>query len=163
MAVTLARWGEALGLMRPESLETTIGPEGPRGALGVPRAGDGVWEIETVQGRSWIRPDESSYYLYFTIPKDLRARFASAVCEVEYLGDSCAQFRVQYASTDRSAEGDGLYKAAEQRWQPEAVAPRPLPSPRLRRHAHTERGGLFPHRVPEGSARLARDVPARRT
>jgi MoaA/NifB/PqqE/SkfB family radical SAM enzyme len=121
MGATLARWGEALGLKRPEILETTIGPEGPVGALGVPREGDGVWELETVQGRTYIRPDESSYYLYFAVPKEFRPRFARAVLEVEYLGDTYAQFRVQYASTDRSAEGEGLYKVAEQRWVPEAV------------------------------------------
>jgi MoaA/NifB/PqqE/SkfB family radical SAM enzyme len=107
--------------IRPDRLETAIGPNEPEGRLGVPRAGDGVWEITTVQGRHYIRPDESSYYLYFTIPGEIRARFARAVLEVEYLGDTYAQFRVQYASTDRSAEGDGLYKAAEQRWQPDAV------------------------------------------
>ncbi len=122
MSATLARWGDALGrLIRPDRLEMHIGPNGPMGNLGVPRAGDGIWEIETVQGRPWIRPNESSYYLYFVIPQEFRARIASPVCEVEYLGDTYAQFRVQYASTDRSAEGDGLYKAAEQRWRPEAV------------------------------------------
>jgi MoaA/NifB/PqqE/SkfB family radical SAM enzyme len=119
MAATLARLMHRF--TGQDQLETTIGPDGPRGDLGVPCAGDGGWELETVQGRAYIRPDEASYYLYFTIPKDLRARFAPAVLEVEYFGDTYAQFRVQYASIDRSAEGDGLYKAAEQRWQPEAM------------------------------------------
>jgi MoaA/NifB/PqqE/SkfB family radical SAM enzyme len=123
MGATLARLMHRF--IRPDRVETAIGADGPEGSLGIPRAGDGLWEMETVQGRTYIRPDESSYYLYFTIPEAFRARFAGAgwgvVVEIEYFGDGYGKFRVQYASTDRSAEGDGLYKAAEQRWRPEAV------------------------------------------
>src|SRR5262249_51246000 len=123
MTTTLARWGERLGrLLRPESPSMTVGPEGPRGSLAVPRAGGGVWEVAEVQGRPCLRPDEASYYLYFVLPPAFRERGPRRLfVEVEYFGDTYAQFRVQYASTDRAAEGDGLYKAAEQRWRPEAV------------------------------------------
>jgi MoaA/NifB/PqqE/SkfB family radical SAM enzyme len=41
--------------------------------------------------------------------------------EVEYFGPHYGEFRVQYASSDRSEPWDGLYKAAAQRWQPEAA------------------------------------------
>ena len=53
MSTAFARLGESLGRMLrgPDRLEMTVGPDGPRGDLGVPRAGDGVWEVTTVQGR----------------------------------------------------------------------------------------------------------------
>ncbi len=41
--------------------------------------------------------------------------------EVEYFGARHGEFRLQYASTDRAEPWEGLYKAAEQRWQPEAT------------------------------------------
>ena len=91
--------------------------EGPRGDLGVPRGGDGVWEVHTVRGRPCLTPDERSHYLYFHLPPAFRARGSEGLwVEVEYFGDRYAQFRVQYASTDAAAEHGGLYKAAEQRW-----------------------------------------------
>jgi len=123
MTTTLSRIGESLGRMLrgADRLETTIGPEGPRGGLAVPRAGDGVWEVASVQGRHCLRPDEASYYLYFVLPPAFRERARGGLwLEVEYFGERYAEFRVQYASTDRGAEVDGLYKAAEQWWRPEA-------------------------------------------
>ncbi len=122
MTTTLARLGGSLGrlLRRPDHLEMTVGADGPRGDLGVPRAGDGVWEVTTVQGRPCLTPDESSYYLYFTLPRPFRDRAQKGLfVDVEYHGDRYAQFRVQYASSDRTAEFDGLYKAAEQRFDPD--------------------------------------------
>jgi len=123
MTTTLARWGDKVGrLLRPAPLEMTMGPEGPRGSLAVPRAGDGVWEVTEVQGRPCLRPDESSYYLYFVVPPPFRAKATRGLwVEIEYFGDTYGQFRVQYASTDPAAEERGLYKAAEQRWRPEAT------------------------------------------
>jgi radical SAM protein with 4Fe4S-binding SPASM domain len=109
-------------LRRPDRLEMTVGPDGPRGDLGVPRAGDGVWEVTTVEGRPCLAPDESSYYLYFTLPRSFRDRALGGLfVDVEYHGDRHAQFRVQYASSDRSAEFDGLYKPAEQRFKPDTL------------------------------------------
>jgi MoaA/NifB/PqqE/SkfB family radical SAM enzyme len=94
--------------------------EGPQGEIGVPSAGDGVWELHTVQGRTVLAPDERSHYLYFQLPDAFRARLtAGAWLEVEYFGDRYGQFRVQYASTDRTAAHEGLYAAAEQRWDGE--------------------------------------------
>src|SRR5262249_3950104 len=62
------------------------------------------------------------YYLYFVLPAGFRARAPRRLfVVVEYFGEAYGQFRVQYASTDRTAEGDGLYKAAEQRCRPEAA------------------------------------------
>jgi MoaA/NifB/PqqE/SkfB family radical SAM enzyme len=122
MTTTLARLGETLGRMLRgvERLEMTVGPGGPQGGLGVPRAGDGVWEVTTVQGRPCLTPDASSYYLYFTLPPAFRTRARSGLfVDVSYHDDRYAQFRVQYASKDGAGELDGLYKPAEQRWKPE--------------------------------------------
>ena len=76
MSSTLARIGETLGRMLrgPDRVEMTVGPEGPEGDLLVPRAGDGVWEVTSVQGRPCLTPDESSYYLYCALPPAFRAR-----------------------------------------------------------------------------------------
>ena len=122
MTTTLARLGETLGRMLrgADRVEMTVGPEGPRGNLGVPRAGDGVWEVTTLQGRHFLTPDASSYYLYFTLPPAFRTRARSGLfVDVSYHDDRYAQFRVQYASKDHAAEFDGLYKPAEQRFKPE--------------------------------------------
>ena len=61
MTTTLARLGGSLGRMLrgPDRLEMTVGPDGPRGDLGVPRAGDGVWDLTTVEGRACLTPGES--------------------------------------------------------------------------------------------------------
>jgi radical SAM protein with 4Fe4S-binding SPASM domain len=123
-ASTLSRLGTALDrlLHGPDSLEMEVGAEGPRGPVKVPREGDGVWEVRTVQGRPCLAPDESSYYLYFVLPPEFLARARSGLwLEVDYFGDRFAQFRVQYASTDRDADFGGLYKPAEQRWTGEAA------------------------------------------
>ncbi len=118
----LLRGGLGRLLRDPERIETVVGAAGPAGALGVPSGQDGVWETVLVQGRPCLRPAASSYYLYFTLPEGLR-RHASAglFVEVEYFGPHFGEFRLHYASRDRSLPWDGLYKPAEQRWQPEAV------------------------------------------
>jgi MoaA/NifB/PqqE/SkfB family radical SAM enzyme len=123
---TLQRIGHALGrvLHGPDSAQVTVGAAGPAGDIAVPSAGDGVWRVEPVQARHCLTPDEQSYYLYFVLPPDLRARAKNGpgvFLEIEYFGDRFAQFRVQYASQDRAAEGEGLYKAATQRWDGEAA------------------------------------------
>ncbi len=124
MTATLSRIGDALGrlLKGTDRLELRSTPEGPAGDLSVPRAADGVWEIELVQGRPCLRPDESSYYLYFVIPEAFRrAGRAGLWLDVDYFGDRHGQFRVQYASRTAAAPLDGLYKPAEQRWNGDAA------------------------------------------
>lgn len=135
MSTTLQRFGSALGrlLHGPDRLELAVGPRGPEGPMRVPREGDGVWEVRTVQGRPCLAPDERSHYLYFVLPAEFLARARHGLwVEVEYFGDRYAPFRVQYASSDRAAEFDGLYKPAQQRWAGDAVG--------LRRY----RRALFP-------------------
>ena len=124
MNATLARLGDGIGrlLRGPDRLLVEVGPEGPAGDFEVPSAGDGEWETTLVQGRSCLRPTESSYYLYCALPEAFRRRAAAGLwVEVEYHGPHYGEFRLQYASSDRAQPWDGLYKAAEQRWQPEAV------------------------------------------
>ncbi|PYQ54993.1 MAG: hypothetical protein DMF78_03715 [Acidobacteria bacterium] len=124
MTTVISRLGSALGRLvhGADAAEMRVGPGGPLGEIAVPRAGDGVWDVRTVQGRPCLSPDERSHYLYFVLPPDLLSRARSSLwLEVEYLGDRFGQFRVQYASTDRGTEVDGLYKAAEQRWDGDAV------------------------------------------
>lgn len=112
--------GRLLG--KPDRLEMVVTATGPQGELQVPRAGDGGWEIAIAQGRACLTPDESSHYLYFVLPNGFRERATSGLwLEIEYHGDRHGLFRVQYASKDRGTEHEGLYKAAEQRWQPDAV------------------------------------------
>jgi MoaA/NifB/PqqE/SkfB family radical SAM enzyme len=122
---TLQKLGSALGRILhpgPEAARLTVGPDGPRGDIGVPSGGDGVWRVEKVQDRHCLTPDEASHYIYFVLPAELRARAQGGLwLDIEYFGDRFAQFRVQYASADRTAEVDGLYKAAEQRWDGDAV------------------------------------------
>jgi MoaA/NifB/PqqE/SkfB family radical SAM enzyme len=121
---TLARLGDGLGrfLRGPDRLEVEVGPGGPAGDLAVPSEGDGAWETTVVQGRTCLRPTETAYYLYFVLPGSFRRRPATGLwVDVEYHGSRYGEFRLQYASTDREQDGDGLYKTAEQRWQPEAV------------------------------------------
>jgi MoaA/NifB/PqqE/SkfB family radical SAM enzyme len=124
VTTVLSRLGHALGRLvhGGDAAEMRVGPGGPTGEIRVPREGDGVWEVRTVQGRPCLSPDERSYYLYFVLPPELKARARAGLwLDVEYLGDRFAQFRVQYASTDRAAEFDGLYKSAEQRWDGDAA------------------------------------------
>ncbi len=119
MTSALSRLSGSLGrlLGRRDVAEMRAGPAGPEGDLRVPRGGDGVWEVRTVQGRPCLTPDEASHYVYFALPEEVVARAGSGLwLEVEYFGDRHAEFRIQYASRDRSAEFDGLYKPAEQRW-----------------------------------------------
>ena len=100
----LGRWGGALGRMwkGPDRLEMEVGPAGPRGELGVPSAEDGVWEVVTIQGRPCLTPNETSYYLYVTVPPEVLARAPEAIwLDVEYFGERYGEFRVQYASRDQ--------------------------------------------------------------
>ena len=73
MTTALHRLGTALGrlLHGPDRAELVVGPQGPHGDIGVPRGGDGVWEVVTAGGRPCLAPDESSHYLYFTLPAEL--------------------------------------------------------------------------------------------
>jgi radical SAM protein with 4Fe4S-binding SPASM domain len=97
-------------------------PDGPTGDLKVPRAADGIWETTSVQGRPCLRPDQSSYYLYFVLPPAFLSRATRGLwLDVGYFGDRYAQFRVQYVSRDRTAPLDGLYQPAEQLWAGDAV------------------------------------------
>lgn len=124
MNATLARLGGGLGrlLRGPDRLEVAVGPRGPAGDFDVPSGGDGAWEMTTAGGRSCLRPTEASYYLYAVLPEAFRRRAAAGLwVEVEYFGARHGEFRLQYASTDRAEPWEGLYKAAEQRWQPEAT------------------------------------------
>jgi MoaA/NifB/PqqE/SkfB family radical SAM enzyme len=127
MTTALHRFGNALGRLihGADRAQLVVGPQGPRGDLGAPRGGDGVWEVVTAGGRPCLAPDESSHYLYFTLPPELLARAAERGqglwLDVEYFGDRYGLFRVQYASTDRAAPVDGLYQPAEQRWRGEAA------------------------------------------
>ena len=126
MTTTLQRFGSALGrlLHGPDRALLTVTPTGPAGEIAVPSAGDGVWEIVPVQGRTCLAPDERSHYLYFVLPEALLLRAAERGAlwlEVEYFGDRFAPFRLQYASRDRTAEFEGLYKPAGQRWNGDAA------------------------------------------
>ena len=124
MSASLSRVTSALArlLQGPDAAEVVVTPEGPTGAISVPRAGDGVWDIATVQGRPCLTPDEASYYLYFVLPAELRGRAQGALfVDVEYYGDRFGQFRLQYVSHDRAATLEGLYKNAAQRWSGDAV------------------------------------------
>ncbi len=124
MNATLARLGSGLGrlLQGPDWLWVEVGPGGPSGGFSVPSAGDGTWETTLVQGRSCLRPTEAAYYLYGVLPEAFRKRATRGLwVDVEYHGARYGEFRLQYASSDRAQPWDGLYKAAEQRWQAEAV------------------------------------------
>jgi hypothetical protein len=112
MTTALSRIGSVLGrlLHGPDRVELVVGAEGPRGDVLVPREGDGVWEVRTVQGRPCLSPDEKSHYLYFVLPAEFLARAGGGVwLDVEYFGDRYAPFRVQYASRDTAADVSGLY------------------------------------------------------
>ncbi len=124
MSTAFQRIGEAAWRLfgASESVALRVGPEGPQGEIRVPSDGDGRWEIGTEAGRSYLTPDDSSYYLYFVLPDAFRASATPALwIEVEYLGDSFGQFRLQYASSDPSEPHAGLYKAAEQRFSGDAL------------------------------------------
>ena len=56
------------------------------------------------------------------LPEGFKRRASGGLwVEVEYYGSQYGEFRLQYASTDRAATEEGLYKAAAQRWLPDAV------------------------------------------
>jgi len=150
MTTALHRFGSALGRLihGADRAQLLVGPQGPHGGIGAPRGGDGVWEVVTAGGRPCLAPDESSHYVYFTLPAELLARAAARGgsarageppqlksergftprerdaglwLDVEYFGDRYGLFRVHYASTDRGAPVDGLYKPAVQRWRSDAA------------------------------------------
>lgn len=105
-----------------DRLEVRVGPGGPEGGFAIPSGHDGHWEIAVAGGRPCLRPTESSYYLYAALPEAFRRRASGGLwVEVEYWGGRYGEFRLQYASTDTSATEAGLYKAADQLWQPQAV------------------------------------------
>ncbi len=105
----------------PQRLTLTVESDGPRGPIAVPSAGDGLWTVADVDGRACLSPDESSHYLYFVLPAAFLARAGAGLwLDVEYHGDGYAPFRVQYASSDRGAAYEGVYKAADQRWDGDA-------------------------------------------
>jgi len=109
-------------LGRPDELLVEATPEGPRGPVTIPSTGDGVFELRTVQGRACLTPDESSHYLYFVLPDGFRERARDGLyVGVEYFGPRYGEFRLQYASRDRAQPHEGLYKPAEQRWNPDAA------------------------------------------
>ena len=127
MSATLSRLSEAARrfLGGSEGLELTVTRDGPKGPIGVPRAGDGVWEVAEVEGRPFLRPSDSSYYLYFIVPESFRTRARDGLWLLaDYLGERHAEFRVQYASTGRGLPHEGLYKPAEQRYAPDGLGPR---------------------------------------
>lgn len=124
MSTALSRtlFGLARMLGGPERLEVEVGPAGPQGDFEMPSGHDGTWEVASAGGRSCLRPTESAYYLYATLPADFRRRAGGGLyVEVEYWGARYGEFRLQYASTDPTATENGLYKAAEQRFQPDAM------------------------------------------
>jgi MoaA/NifB/PqqE/SkfB family radical SAM enzyme len=116
----------ALARLRPrtaDAVSSSITADGPVGDLQFPCAGDGVWQIVTEQGRPCLTPNERSHYVYVEVPPAMRtlAHGRTAWLEVEYFGASYGRFRVQHASTDRGAAHEGLYRAAEQRWNADAA------------------------------------------
>jgi hypothetical protein len=57
MSATLNRWSQSFGrILRgdPDRLETVVTADGPRGELGVPRDGDGVWSWGNVIGEHML-------------------------------------------------------------------------------------------------------------
>jgi len=127
---TLSRLGGAVErLLRraPEAIELEVTAQGPQGELQVPGVGDGAFEVREVQGRHYLTPDEASHYLYFVIPEAFRSRLRGELfVSVEYFGERYGEFRLQYASGDRSQPHEGLYRAAEQRWDPDGAGLRRL-------------------------------------
>ncbi|MBN2370865.1 MAG: radical SAM/SPASM domain-containing protein [Vicinamibacteria bacterium] len=105
------------GLLRSERLDVSITPRGPKGRIVVPSAGDGRWTVQQLGERAFLSPDQSSYYLYFVLPKAFLRRARNGVwIAVEYLGEMFGLFCLHYVSIDRSAPHDGLYKVAQQLW-----------------------------------------------
>ena len=79
--------------------------------------GDGRVEHVERDGRPAVTPDAWSQYLYFKLSDGLRDELGPrVVLEVDYFGTGFATLRLQYASTDRDAPYDGVYKEATQLW-----------------------------------------------
>jgi MoaA/NifB/PqqE/SkfB family radical SAM enzyme len=108
-------------LGRPSSVDVVLTEDGPRGAIAIPNEGDGSWGIKrTPDGTACLSPIESCFYSYFVLPESFRTRARHGLwLTVDYYGDSYAPFRIQYASRDRAAPHDGVYKLAEQLWSGE--------------------------------------------
>jgi MoaA/NifB/PqqE/SkfB family radical SAM enzyme len=107
-----------------DSLETVVSADGPRGDVGVPSEGDGVWKLaRAVDGSPCLsagRQADGAHFIYFTIPDAFRERAAAGLwVTIEYFGQGYAPFWVQYASTDHGAPHDGVYKPAFEFWVPE--------------------------------------------
>lgn len=112
----LARAARRLVAADP-AVELRVGPQGATGEIAAPSAGDGVYDVVSAAGRDCLTPSESCYYLYFVLPESFRERARDGLwLEVEYVGASHAEFRLQYASRERALPHEGLYKAAEQRF-----------------------------------------------
>jgi MoaA/NifB/PqqE/SkfB family radical SAM enzyme len=126
MSAPRSRVGAALGRLLGRAdgrARMAVAADGPHGDLRVPNEADGRFEVVTAGGRPCLAPDPRSYYLYFVLPPGLRSEAAGGLhVEVEYYGDRHGQFRLQYASRDRAAAFDGLYKEATQLWSGERSA-----------------------------------------
>jgi MoaA/NifB/PqqE/SkfB family radical SAM enzyme len=114
------------GLTRAlEAVEVAVGPDGPRGDIAVPREGDGAWVLaRAADGTRSLSPGlgagENCHYVYFALPEPFRRGASDGLwVTVEYFGQAYAPFWLQYASRDRGAPHDGVYKPALQFWPPE--------------------------------------------
>ena len=162
MGATLARLDATLGRRHgPDRLETAIGA-GRTARATLRRA---PRRRRRLGGRNGPGPALHPARRSVALPLFRAARGASArarargVAEVEYFGDRYAQFRVQYASTDRPRKATASTRprssAGSRGRGPPPLPPRPLPAARLRRYAHPEPGRVLPDRVPAGGSRLA--------
>jgi MoaA/NifB/PqqE/SkfB family radical SAM enzyme len=113
---TLQRW---LPGQPTPVLELHVGTQGPHGAISVPNAADGEWELLHIRGRQFLTPSASAYYLYCVLPDTFRALAPETLwVEVEYLGARHGEFRLHYASRHASRPDAGLYEPAQQHWSP---------------------------------------------
>ncbi len=124
MNATLARLGGGLGrlLRGPDRLEVEVGPDGPTGDFaGALAGGRGVGD-DRRPGPALPPSDESSYYLYVVLPEAFRRRAAAASGSRSSTSASAtASSACSTPPPTAPRRWDGLYKAAEQRWRPEAV------------------------------------------
>ncbi len=95
-----------------------MGDQGPSGPLGVPSGGDGVWEIRRAGGRPCLAPNDSSHYVYFTLPTGALPDSARRPLARDRVLRRAATPSSASSTPRRTAPPrcDGLYKAAEQRW-----------------------------------------------
>ncbi len=106
---------------RPPAVEVTVTRDGPRGAIHLPNEGDGAWVLAPAEDQTpCVTPGPDCNYIYFVLPEGFRTRARDGLwLTIEYSGESYAPFRIQYASRDRRAPHEGLYKPAAQRWDGE--------------------------------------------